>query len=49
MMQDVVYPRYTHFERMILGIIFLAELPFRAMIVLAAKCRERYCEKWFLG
>ena len=48
-MQDIVYPRYTPFEKMILGVIFLLELPFRALLALAVKCRERSCEKWFLG
>ncbi len=46
-MHATVYPRYTLFEKSLLGILYLLELPFHAVSALASKSRKRF-EKMYL-
>lgn len=41
-MQATVYPRYTLFEKFLLGILYVIELPFHAFAAVAVKGRERF-------
>lgn len=41
-MNAVVYPRYTLFEKFLLGLLRVIELPFHAFAAVAAKGRERF-------
>jgi hypothetical protein len=42
MMRVTVLPRHTLFEKMLLGILFIIELPYLALCSLSRKYRERF-------
>ena len=46
-MHETVYPRYTLFEKFVLGVLYVLELPFRVLRMLAGKSRKHF-EKLYL-
>lgn len=41
-MNATVYPRYTLFEKVLLAMLYVIEIPFHAFAAVAVKGRERF-------